>query len=179
MTKATGIFIYSLFALVFTLGAPRVASASAIECKLEDRTMAFFRDTLPNEIKALIRCSSGSRTFNPIYVATLKSAKREELVAWFKRYERSEVPNKQRTLLLEKRGKGAPDTWMEFESELGKGKKMTHYLFTAQSPKGLPIVFIYTEKSETARVRRGLIQSLMKTFRDRDYLIAIADALAD
>lgn len=179
MTKATGIFLQSIFALVIVLGAPRAAGAGAIECRLEDRTMAFFRDTLPEEIKALIRCSSGSLKLNPLYVAKLKSAQREDLIAWFKTYERSEVSEKQRTLLLEKRGSSAADTWMEFESDLGNGKKVTHYLFTAQTIKGFPLAFIYTDTSENAQVRRGTIQSLMKTFRDRDYLEAITDALTE
>lgn len=179
MTKSARIVIQLIFALAFLLSAPWDAQADAINCELEDRTMAFFRDTLPEEVKALIRCSSRTLKFNRLYVAKLKSAKKKDLISWFKAYEKSEVSESQKTILLEKRGSTAADTWMEFESAIENGKTTTHYLFTALSAQGSIIAFIYSDSKEQAQVRRGTIQSLMKTFRGHDFIETIAGALGN
>lgn len=176
--KMNAIKIIGAVQLSFLLGLPSgFASASGLGCELNNRMSTFFSDKLPQEVQARISCSQASLKLKDLYVAKIASVERSKLISWFKLYEAARVPEAHKTLLIHKSGTTAENTWLEFESELENGERITHYLFTAPAPNGKAFVFLYTDKSKNARNQSGRIRTLMKAFRDKEYLKAIDQSL--
>ena len=164
------------FAAVLAIFAVSEAQADSLSCSVQNRGSSFFPESLPDDVQARIECQTelSSKRLKGLYVARIANGDQASLLKWFKRYEESEAPQSIKTLVIEKKGTGASDTWLELESR-GSQNPLTHFVFTA-SEGSSTLVFLYTDTPNEARLNRGQIRDMMHVFRTKDYLSAIARA---